>query len=69
MYHEWKSFAEAIMHNIEPPTHGQYGRHIMEILFAAEASSLTRREVKIGRKPHWQTQASGAPVTTQHGWI
>ena len=28
MYHEWKSFAEAIALNIEPPTHGQYGRHI-----------------------------------------
>ena len=54
---------------IEPPTHGQYGRHIMEILFAAEASSLTGREVEIGGGPHWQAQTSGAPVTGQHGWI
>ena len=69
MYHEWKSFAEAIALNIEPPTHGQYGRHIMEILFAAEASSLTGREVEIGGGPHWQAQTSGAPVTGQHGWI
>ncbi len=69
MHNEWKSFAEAIAQNIEPPTHGEYGRHIMEILFAAEESSLTGREVMLGSGPGWLHQTSGSPITTRQGWI
>ena len=35
MHHEWKGFVEAIERDVEPPAHGEYGRHVMEILFAA----------------------------------
>ena len=69
MHNEWKAFAEAIENNIEPPTHGEWGRHIMEILFAAERSEITGREVVLESGPDWSNQTSGMPVTTQHGWI
>ena len=69
MYTEWKSFVEAIELNIEPPTHGEYGRMVMATLFAAEQSSQTGREVLIGDGPGWQSQTSGAPTTIHHGWI
>ena len=29
MKYEWKGFVDSIEQNIEPPTHGPYGRHIM----------------------------------------
>ncbi len=67
MHNEWKAFAEAIASNIEPPTHGEWGRHIMEILFAAEQSAITGREVQL--ESGWTTQTSGTPVTTEHGWV
>ena len=69
MYNEWKAFAEAIEQNIEVPTHGEYARHIMDILFSAEKSSLTGHEVMLGNGPDWQTQTSGSPTTIHHGWI
>jgi len=69
MHHEWKSFAESIALDIEPPTHGEWARHVMEILFAAEKSSMTGQEVALESEPGWLTQSSGSPVTTQHGWI
>jgi predicted dehydrogenase len=69
MYHEWKGFAEAIEKDIEPPTHGEWGRHIMEIVFAAEQSQMTGQEVMLESGPNWTTQRSGSPVATQPGWI
>ena len=69
MHNEWKAFAEAIALDIEPPTHGEWARHIMEILFAAERSAITGREVALESGPGWFTQTSGSPVTLQHGWI
>ncbi len=69
MHNEWKAFAEAIALDIEPPTHGEWARHIMEILFAAEQSAITGREVALESGPGWFNQRSGSPVTTQHGWI
>ena len=68
-HHEWKSFAEAIAQDIEPPTHGYWGRHIMEIMFAAEQSAITGKEVMLENPHSWETQQSGTPVNTQHGWI
>lgn len=69
MYHEWKSFVESIQLDLEPPTHGEWGRHIMEIIFAAEQSQMTGQEVMLGSGPNWVTQNSGASVTPRHGWV
>ncbi len=69
MHHEWKSFAEAIERDIEPPTHGAWGRHIMEILFAAERSAIAGREVALDSGAGWNHQTSGSPVAIDHGWI
>ena len=69
MHNEWKSFAEAIEQNIEPPTHGEWGRHIMEILFAAEQSAITGREVVLDSGLSWTNQTSGSPITIDHGWV
>ena len=43
MHNEWKGFVEAIEKDIEPPAHGAYARHIMEIMFAAEESAIPVR--------------------------
>ncbi len=69
MYNEWKGFAEAIALDIEPPTHGEWGRDIMEILFAAEQSSLSGREVLLRGGHGWANQTSGDQVTIEHGWM
>ena len=69
MHNEWKSFAEAIEKDIEPPTHGEWGRHIMEILFAAEQSAITGREVVLDSALSWTNQTSGSPITIDHGWV
>jgi predicted dehydrogenase len=69
MHNEWKAFVESIIQDIEPPTHGQWGRDIMEILFAAEQSALSGREVVLENSYSWNSQKSGDPVTTRNGWI
>jgi phthalate 4,5-cis-dihydrodiol dehydrogenase len=69
MHFQWKAFAECIEQDIEPPTHGEYGRHIMEILFAAEQSAITGHEVMLSSGSQWFHQQSGQPVTIHHGWI
>ena len=69
MYNEWKSFAEAIEKDIEPPTHAEYARHIMEILFAGEESAISGREVQLGTGLAWSSQRTGSPVTIEQGWI
>ena len=69
MTEQWRAFVEAIRLNIEPPAHGQWTRHIMEILFAAEESALTGREVMLSAGPAWETQRAGVPVSIRHGWI
>ena len=69
MHHEWKSFVEAIEQNIEPPTPGEWSRHIMEILFAAESSAISGREVVLESGLSWTHQRAGMPVTRLHGWI
>jgi len=69
MYNEWRTFAEAIEKDIEPPTHGEYARHIMEILFAAEESAISGREVQLSTGLAWSSQRTGSPVTIEQGWI
>lgn len=69
MHNEWKGFAESIEKDIEPPSSGYWGRHIMEILFAAEESALSGSEVMLENGLRWEYQPNGVPVTTNHGWI
>ncbi len=69
LHHEWRTFAEAIQQDIEPPTHGEYGRHIMEIVFAAEQSAIIGREVMLEGGASWATQSSGMVTTREHGWM
>ena len=69
MYNEWAGFVESIRQDIEPPTPGEWGRHIMEILFAAEQSSISGREVPLASGGQWTHQQSGSPVSIDHGWI
>ena len=68
-HNEWKAFAEAIEKDIEVPTHGEWGRHIMEILFAAEQSSIIGQEIMLESGGSWSNQTSGTPIITRHGWI
>ena len=69
MQNEWATFVQAIQQELEPPTHGLWGRHMMEILFAAEQSSITGKEIFLDSGPGWFSQTSGTPVNTHHGWI
>ena len=69
MYNEWAGFVESVRRDIEPPTPGEWGRHIMEILFAAEQSSISGREVLLASGGQWAHQQSGTPVSIDHGWI
>ena len=69
MHHEWKSFVESIEQDIEPPTSGEWSRHIMEILFAAENSAISGREVVLESGLSWTHQRHGVPVTRLHGWV
>lgn len=68
-HNEWGGFVEAIEKDIEPPSSGEWGRHIMEILFAAEESAISGRDVSLAEGHRWTNQTSGRPVATEHGWI
>ena len=50
---EWRSFVDAITLDIEPPSDGAWGRHIMEILFAAE------NRPSLGTRSHSNQGAGG----------
>ena len=69
MHYEWKSFVDSIEQDIEPPTSGEWSRHIMEILFAAESSAISGRDVVLESGLSWTHQRSGTPVTRNYGWI
>ncbi len=69
MHYEWRSFVESIEQDIEPPTSGEWSRQVMEILFAAESSAISGREVVLESGLSWTHQQSGTPVTRNHGWI
>ena len=43
--------SSAIEQDIEPPTSGEWSRHIMEILFAAENSAISGREGRPRERP------------------
>ena len=68
-YHEWKSFAESIEKNIEPPASGEWGRSVTQVLLAAEESAMTGREVTVQEGAAYRYQTSGSPTTVEHGWI
>ena len=44
---QYRHFAQSIAMGMRPQTSGEYGRHIVEILQAAETSSITGREVHL----------------------
>ncbi|MBM4437490.1 MAG: Gfo/Idh/MocA family oxidoreductase [Actinobacteria bacterium] len=44
---QYRAFARAIATGVRPETSSGYGRHIMEVLLAAEQSSVTGREVHL----------------------
>lgn len=44
---EWKAFTEAVETNSRPQVTGEYGKHIIEICFAARESSLKKKEIWI----------------------
>ncbi len=69
MYNEWVGFIHSIENDIEPPTSGEWGRHIMEILFAAEQSAISGREVLLDSGNQWTHQESGTATYINHGWI
>ncbi|MBM4436461.1 MAG: Gfo/Idh/MocA family oxidoreductase [Actinobacteria bacterium] len=64
---EWRMFARAIQEGFEPPASGVWGRHMMEILFAAEQSSLSGREVELRGGAHWFAQETDEVVAPEHG--
>ncbi len=69
MLNQRKAFAESIELDIEPPVHGAYGRHIMEIMFTAEQSAISGREVMLESGQSWLYQEQVEPVTIHHGWV
>lgn len=44
---EWRAFLGCLIDDTPPPIPGQYGRHIVDVLVAAEQSTLTGREVRL----------------------
>lgn len=69
MHFEWKAFVEAIEQDIEPPTPGEYSRHIMELIFAAEESAIRGGEVMLPSGSAWLHQTSGTAITSRFGWV
>ena len=49
MVEEWRAFLTAIETKSEPAVTGEFARHIMAVIFAAEESSRLKREVIIER--------------------
>jgi phthalate 4,5-cis-dihydrodiol dehydrogenase len=47
MIEEWKAFISAIETGTQPAVTGEFARHIMAVIFAAEQSSKEKREVLI----------------------
>ena len=47
LLNEWKAFVRAIETNTSPQVTGEYGKHIMEIVFAARESSVKKKEIWI----------------------
>ncbi len=47
LVNEWCAFLSAIENDTESPITGEFARHIMAIIFAAEESSRLKRDVQI----------------------
>jgi len=47
MVEEWRAFLTAIENKSQPAVTGEFARHIMAVIFAAEESSRLKREVRI----------------------
>ena len=68
-HYEWQAFAKSIEEDLEPPVPGEWGRSIMEILFAAEESAVTGREVLLDSGRRWVSQERAVSVIRDHGWV
>ena len=68
MTEEWRAFARSIEEDLEPPTSGEWGRHIMEILFAAERSSITGQQITLASGTRYNVQTTGQVISQKHGW-
>ena len=47
LVNEWQAFVAALEQDSETAVTGEFGRHIMAVAFAAEASSALRKEVTV----------------------
>ncbi len=47
LVNEWRAFLRAIEEDTEPPVSGEYARHIMAVIFAAEESSARQCEITV----------------------
>ncbi len=47
MVEEWRSFISAIETGDQPPITGEYARHIMAVIFAAEESAREKKEIRL----------------------
>ena len=66
---EWTHFQESILQNIEPSTNGPWGKHIIEILLAAEASSISRQQINLRNFDKYYYQETGEIVSRNKNWI
>ena len=69
MTEEWRAFARSIEEDLEPPTSGEWGRHIMEILLAAERSSISGQQVTLASGTRHIVQTTGQVVAQDHGLV
>jgi len=53
LVNEWRAFLQAVEEGSEPAVSGQYARHIMAVVFAAEESSARRCEVNVPAPAPW----------------
>ena len=68
MFGQWRAFARAIADNLEPAVSTAWARHIMEILLAAETSSITGAEVELATARSWIIQEAGEVVGPDGVW-
>ena len=69
MTEEWRAFARSIQVDLEPPTSGEWSRHIMEILLAAERSSISGQQVTLASGTQYTVQTTGQVISQDHGWV
>lgn len=51
LVNEWRAFLRAVVDGATPAVSGEFARHIMDVIFAAEESSQIGREVAVAYQP------------------